>query len=113
MKISALVPAIALAMGLAVAGPATAQDIIGGEPDFMIDGTPIPQEDVETFRQKCHLLYLAQMESLTSSSDVADDQDPLVTGSIGATNPDPASKANQLELLASISVRDCRAAGLL
>ena len=113
MKISALVPTLALAMGLAVSAPAYAQDMLG-EPEFVIDGTPIPQEDLEEFRQKCRLLHIAQMESLTTSSDVGDDDDDLITGSVGTTtNPDPASQDNRLELLASISVQDCREAGLL
>lgn len=111
MKFLALVPTIALAVGLSVSAPVLAQEMIEVEPDFMVRGVPIAPENVPDFQQKCHLLYLAQMESLASSTD--EPEDPLVTGSIGSDNPDPASKDNQLELLASVNAQDCREAGLL
>lgn len=112
MKFLKLVPTIALAAGLSVSAPVLAQEMIDVEPDFMVRGVQIAPEDVPDFQQKCHLLYLAQMESLASSAD-DEPEDPLVTGSIGSDNPDPASKDNRLELLASVNAQDCREAGLL
>lgn len=110
MKFPALAPALALAASVALSGPAFAQAMSGEEPGVTIRGVPVPGENVPDFQQKCHLLYLAQMDSLAGSSE---ESDPTMTGSIGSDNPDPASKDKQLELLASINVQDCRAAGLL
>lgn len=112
MKFLTLVSTIALAAGLSMSAPVLAQEIMGGEPEFSVRGVPIAPENVPDFQQKCHLLYLAQMQSLATTTE-DQDEDPLVTGSIGSDNPDPASRDHQLELLASVNAQDCREAGLL
>lgn len=109
MRISAFVPALALAASVALSGPAFAQEQPNSAPDFTVRGTTIPGENAPDFRQKCHLLYIAQLESLTNDVSAGED----VTGSVPTSNADPASQKHQLELLASISVQECREAGLL
>jgi hypothetical protein len=101
MSIRTLLSPLAVAAILAFSGGAMGQ--------VMINDFEIPEEDIGTFTQKCQALQAAMNQSLSEPENL----DETVTGSIGADDPDPAATSNQLELLASITVDDCKAAGLL
>jgi hypothetical protein len=104
MSIRDLISPLAVAAILTFSGGAMAQ--------VMIDDFPVPEDQLGAFAQKCQALEAAMNRSLTEGDD-DDDTDDTTTGSIGSADPDPAASENQLSVLASMTVDDCRAAGLL
>lgn len=100
MRIRNLISPLAVAAVLAFSGGAVAQNVIG---DFVI-----PEEDIGMFTRQCQALQAAMNQSLAEPN-----VDETVTGSIEPEEPDPAAKDNRLQILASLTVEDCKAAGLL
>lgn len=104
MHIRTLISPLAVAAVLAFSSGASAQ--------LMINGYQVPQESLSAFAQKCQALMVAQNRSLTT--DVTQNEDPLATGSIpGQASPDPAAQENELQVLANLTIDQCREAGFL
>jgi len=103
MHLRKLISPLAVAAILALSGAATAQ--------VMVDDYQVPEESLTTFAQKCQALLVAQNRSLS------EDVDPTETGSIddepGESSADFAAKEHELEILASLTIEQCRAAGFL
>lgn len=102
MSIRHLISPLAAAAVLTFSGGAMAQ--------VMINDFEVPEEDIGTFTQRCEALQAAMNQSL---AEPVENVDETPTGSIGASDPDPAAKENRLQVLASLTVDDCKAAGLL
>jgi hypothetical protein len=105
MSIRDLISPLAVAAILTFSGGAMAQ--------VMIDDFPVPEDEIGAFTQKCQALQASLNRSLTETDDDADATDDTTTGSIGAANPDPAALENEQGVLASLTVEQCEAAGLL
>lgn len=105
MSIRTLISPLAVAAIISFSSGAMAQAMIG---EF-----EIPDASMPSFEQKCQALLAAANRSLTTD-EMTDD---ITTGAVeqgGQTSsPDPAAQENELELLASLTVDQCREAGLL
>ncbi|HEY0920320.1 hypothetical protein [Devosia sp.] len=102
MHVRNLIFPLAAAAFLSVSGAATAQAVI--------NNYRVPEESMTTFAQKCQALQVAQNRSLS------EDADQTVTGSIdepGESSGDFAAREHELEILASLTVEQCREAGFL
>jgi hypothetical protein len=106
MSIRTWISPLAIAAALTFSSGAMAQVMIGG--------SEIPAEDMFTFQEKCDALLAAKNQSLTVDEELAEDE--IVTGSVeeqAQDSPDPAADEHRLALLASLTVEECQAAGLL
>ena len=108
MSIRTFISPLAVAAMLSMSGGAMAQAMIG---DFQI-----PDASMPSFEQKCQALVAADNRSLATDPDA----DELQTGTVGSsesvgqsTSPDPASEDREAELLASMTLEQCEAAGLI
>ncbi len=110
MKLQAIASSIAIVGAMAFAMPATAQDLL-------LRGEQIPVDQVDNFKEACEGLRAANTASLTTSDDQTDDDvDPTETGSIDPADtsgsPDPAAQEKWDELMATLTIEECDAAGL-
>jgi hypothetical protein len=107
MKLQAIVSSVALAAALTFSGAAVAQQ-------YTIT-VPVPEDRVQDFTDACAALMAKNNTSLT----VDDDQgavDETTTGSTGkdtqqADSPDPAAQDNWDELIAGLTMEDCKTGG--
>lgn len=106
MKLKAIVSSVALACALSFPGAAVAQDV------FMLNDEPIPEDMINSFRGRCQALVAESNASLAEPTNI----DETVTGSIGDdenhADSDPAARDNWQTALASVTIEECRAAGL-
>lgn len=112
MRLHAIASSVALAAALSLTGPVAAQE-------FMLRGDQIPVDQVNNFKEACEGLRAANTASLTTNDDQSE-IDPAQTGSIddddfdpgeSSGSPDPASQDHWDELMATLTVEECEAAG--
>ncbi|HEY9010284.1 MAG TPA: hypothetical protein VIN06_04655 [Devosia sp.] len=109
MKLHTVVSTLAVAAAMTFSGSAMAQSAV-----VMVDGLEIPSERMPDFESKCAAIASAQTESL--AAPVENETDATETGSTSSPDtddPDPANEDNLDALLASITVDQCKEAGLV
>jgi len=110
MKLHTVVSTLAVVAAMTFSGSALAQSAV-----VMVDGLEIPSERMADFESKCAAIASAQTESLSSpvEDETADATETGSTASPDTDDPDPANEDNLDALLASITVDQCKEAGLV
>lgn len=103
MKLQAILSSVALAAALSFSGGVSAQS--------MIDGVEIPSDQLQAFQDRCTALQAASNASTITQDESVDE---TTTGSTGqSSSADPASQDYWDTALASVTLEECQAAGLL
>jgi len=114
MRLRAIISSVALVTALSISGAAYAQN--------MFNGTAIPDDQVQKFKDACAALQAKESASLTqdnnSNASAANTTDQTTTGSVTTqggeqtpTDPDPAAEQNWDTIIAGLTPDDCSAAG--
>ncbi len=111
MKLRAIISSVALVTALSISGAAYAQN--------MFNGSAIPDDQVQKFKDACAGLQAQSTASLTQDNNSgASSTDQTTTGSVAAqggeptpTNPDPAAEQNWDTIIAGLTADDCKTAG--
>jgi cytoskeletal protein RodZ len=114
MKLRAIISSVALVTALSISGAAYAQN--------MFNGSAIPDDQVQKFKDACAGLQAKDNASLTtdnnSSATSTESTDATTTGSVATQagepsqgNSDPAAEQNWDTIIAGLTKDDCAAAG--